>query len=500
MDQLELYRLFNDSQEKYLVNKSKKYLKTTSQFFTPHNIAVKMLDTIDKNYINSLNSIRILEPSAGCGILILEAVLYIIKNSNIKKIIIDAYEISEDLSKILKNNLKYLKKYLDNNTKVSLKTLIYNKNFILKNSSKWNSKNIKNRYNLIISNPPFKKINKTSEEAIALNEIVFGQPNIYTLFIALCLKLLLPNGIYTLISPRNYLIGMYTEKLRKFIFNNYTLKNLHTFDNRNIFKLTNQEIIISTFINNKNEKINISHNGKFEYNSSLDELLYDKENYSIFIPKNKHDILLIKKSSNFRYKLNDLNILLSVGPIVQFRNTEYLSSKIYSNNFAPLLVCRDLLENKIIYYERKNTLKTHNKSINVKAKNLIPNSNYLLLQKVTAKNDRNPIITTVLKKGYFKHRLLGLDNNILYFHNIDKHKDLPIDICYGLFCYINSNYFNQLYSLINGNHTINVSDFKNIRFPSLITIKSMGNKLISLNKFDKDTCSKVLKNCCSTMI
>lgn len=493
MNELELYALFKESEDKYLSTKSREYLKDNSQFFTPTSIASKMFETIDLNYINSLKSIKILEPSAGCGTLILALVLYLVKNTQVKIINIDAYEISNDLSTILKKNLLHLKKYIKDSTSITLNTRVYNDNFILKNSSKWKSTKINNGYNLIISNPPFKKINQTCEEAVCLKEIVFGQPNIYALFIALSLKLLMPNGIYIVISPRSYLVGMYNEKLRKYAFDNFTLKNLHSFDNRNIFKFTNQEIIISTFINNKgNNIINISHNGKFKYKTTLDDIIYDKNNYSLFIPKNNSDILLLSQISNFKYSLHELGINVSVGPIVQFRNEEHLSDKIYNSSFAPLLVSKDILENEIIYYQRENKRKTHNKSINIKAKNLIKNSNYLLLRKVTAKDDRNPIISSVLRNNYFNHGLLGLDNNLLYFHSIDPLTELSLDECYGLFCYFNSNYFNQLYSLINGNHTINISDFNNIKFPDLHSIKQMGKTLLTLNKFDKDTCTNLL--------
>ncbi|MCT8978695.1 Eco57I restriction-modification methylase domain-containing protein [Clostridium sp. CX1] len=500
MNEFELYELFEKSQTKYLSTKSREYLKNNSQFFTPIDIANKMLDSIDLKYINSLEDIRILEPSAGCGILILTTVLYLIKNTHIKFINIDAYEINSDLCSILRDNLFKLKRYIKSNTSVSLNTRVHNENFILKNSQKWHSTKLKNGYNLIISNPPFKKVNQTCEEAVALKEVVFGQPNIYALFIALSLKLLMPNGVYTVISPRSYLMGMYNEKLREYAFNNFSLKSLHSFDNRNIFKLTNQEVIISTFVNTKvDNNITISHNGRFKHYSTLDKIIYNKDNYSLLIPKNNNDISLLEQIENFKYSLDELGISVSVGPIVQFRNESYLSDKSYESSFAPLLVGKDILENEIIYYHRENTRKTHNKSISEKAKNLVKNSNYLLLRKVTAKDDKDPIVSAVLKKDFFNHELLGIDNNLLYFHSKDPLKELSIEECYGLFCYINSNYFNQLYSLINANHTINVSDFNNIKFPGINLIKEMGINIIDANKFDKNTCSNILNKYCNVL-
>lgn len=488
-----LYELFIESQNNYVLTKTKKYLKDNSQFFTSKEIAYKMLSTIDFTCIKSLDEITILEPAAGCGILILAIVLFIIKNTKIKSIKIDAYEIDEDLARILRKNLLKLKKYIKHNTDISLVTRVFNDNFILKNKNKWERKYIKNTYNIIISNPPFKKINKVSPEAKALKNIVFGQPNIYTLFIALSLKLLDHNGIYTVVSPRSYLIGTYNEKLRKYAFTNYTLRSIYSFDNRNMFKFANQEIIISSFINNKLVNyIDIYHNDKFKYKTNIKQIIYDKERYSLIVPKNHYDIELINKLHKFKYTLGDLGVNVSVGPIVQFRNEKYLSSQVYKNNYVPMIISKDIIENDIVYFDRKNTRKTHNKSINNEAKNLIKNSNYLLLRKVTAKDDKETIISAVLRKNYFNCELLGVDNNLLYFHSKNHEGELSIEECYGLFCYINSNYFKQLYSLINGNHTINVSDFNNIKFPDLYSIKQMGKTLLSINRFDKNICSDVL--------
>lgn len=494
----ELISIFDESQDAYLSNKKKDYIKSNSQFFTPKTIAKKMLDTINIKPFLAYHTIKILEPSAGCGILILYSVLYLVENINIniKHIYIEAYETNILLSLILTNNLNILKNYINNHFRITVTVRVINANFILKNANRWKDKEPLHPFNLIISNPPFNKITRNSPEAFALKEIVYGQPNIYTLFIALSLKMLAVNGVYAVISPRSYLVGDYSKKLRAFIFNHYCLTNIHTFDNRNIFRDVNQEIIISTYKKSTNSSnIRISHNGQFSLETTLDDIVYDKNKLSILLPKSQEDLKTLNQLSSFDNTLEDLGLKVSVGPVVQFRNKGLLSKETYSLSYAPFLISKDIQEyNKIDYFYRKNTRKTHNKSISINSRQLIKNSNYLLLRKITAKDDNNTIIAAVLEKSFFDHEFLGLDNNLLYFHKIDKTKMLSEEECYGLYCFINSNQFRNLYSLITGTHTINVSDFANIKFPGINQIRQIGKAIIRYNKFDRKTCTDIIIN------
>ncbi|WP_434796663.1 Eco57I restriction-modification methylase domain-containing protein [Terrisporobacter vanillatitrophus] len=486
--------IFENSQNKYLEQKDRNYLKNTSQFFTPYNTASKMISTIDFSLFQNNNALYILEPSAGCGILIASLVIYILDNhKHIRRIHIDSYEYDPNVFNILCCNLKVLNLYIKEVYNIDFSYNTIHGNFITKNKTAWLYEDENPKYDIIISNPPYKKINQTSDESIIMENIIYGQPNIYTLFIAMSLKLLKPNGIYTVLSPRNYLSGEYSKKLRKFIFSNYSLTHIHSFDKRSMFKSVNQEVIISTFKNNREiEDVSISFNGFDSFLINFKNLVFDNDSLSILIPKKLEDILFFDNMKKLDYTLENLGLKISVGPIVQFRNEPDISRYIYYDNYAPLLISADIQNNNIIkYFERENKRKTHNKSISSKNKYLIKNSNYLLIRKITAKDDIDLVVSCILDKNYFKHDYLGLDNNLLYIHNIDK-SEMSLELCYGLYCFINSKQFKTLYFMINGTHTINVSDFNNIKFPSLSVLCEIGKNLMKTKIFTEDECTKLI--------
>lgn len=471
------------------------YTKLYSQFFTTPEIAMQMVELIDINALNK-QSVKLLEPSAGCGILILFSVLKLIKNPNIQSISVHAYEIDTNLCKILYSNLNILSKFIFMEYGIRVEFEIVNKNFILDNFNHWNSPS-SNLYDLIITNPPYRKINQSSEEAIMMHNIVYGQPNLYSLFICLCLKLLNKETTYNnciILSPRSYLSGIYFKKTRNFIFKDYYLTDIHLFKNRNVFKLVSQEVIISCYTTHVKDMVNISYDYETPFKVMFEQLIHDIDIFSILVPTKKDDLNLLHQFNNLRYSLKDLNLKVSVGPIVQFRNTKFISKDIYSDSYAPLVIAYDILSNNVLqYYSRENhTLRSsHNKSISINAKYLIPNSNYLLLRKISAKDDAVPILPLVLDKNYFNHSLLGLDNNVLYFHAID-YNELSLELCYGLYAYINSIYFSSLYQMINGSHTINVTDFNYIKFPSKDRLCKIGTEILSLNLYDSNSCTSIL--------
>lgn len=494
-----LIKLIEEQQIKYSKKQNKKYLKDNSQFFTPNDIALKMIRTIDIEKYSNNEELYILEPAAGFGILIV-SLIYNILNLNpsdiaIKKIVIDAYETEKEISKTLDENLSLLKYILKQNNNIALEYNIINGNFILLNESKWKSEKRELKYDIIISNPPFDKINQTSKEAIIMKNIIFGQPNIYSLFIAMSLKLLKNDGTYVVLSPRNYLNGTYTIKLREFILKDYSLIHLHSFEKRSIFSLVSQEIIIATYVGTKfkNNDVEISYNGSTSFTTEFNNLISDKKTRSLMVPKSKENLKIFDLFSNFNYKLKDINLKISVGPVVQFREKVTYKDIYIPGKSYPLLVSIDILENNIInYYKRKNIRKTHNKSISIESNRLIKNSNYVIARKVTSKNCTNLLIAAVLHKDYFDTDKIGLDNNLIYFHKLDN-SVLKIEEAYGIYCFISSSYFRNVYSLINGTHTINISDFDNIRFPSNNILTALGKELLKANDYSEKKCNEIFE-------
>lgn len=72
---------------------------------------------------------------------------------------------------------------------------------------------------VVVCNPPFRKMK--AEEVLnyrdTFSDVIEAQPNLYALFIALCVRLLAQGGTCALVTPTSFLSGQYFSKLRTFL-------------------------------------------------------------------------------------------------------------------------------------------------------------------------------------------------------------------------------------------------------------------------------------------
>ena len=271
------------------INKLNK--KNNGIYFTPYSIIKKNLELLEP-YLSNIKFI--LEPSCGsCQFIdILEEKL---NNINIIGI-----EYNKEIYDIIKNN-----NYISTN--------IYNYDFLLYENNK--------KFDLIIGNPPYYVINKNNINKKYL-EFIDGRPNIFSLFILKSLNLLDNNGILSFILPKNFINCLYYNKLRKYIYDNYTILNIINCDN-NKYLETLQETIIFII---QNKKPNNSNN---DFSIILNKFI-------IFNSKENINILkeLYKNSTN----LHNLNFKVYVGNLVWNQHKNLLSNDnsktriIYSSN------------------------------------------------------------------------------------------------------------------------------------------------------------------------
>lgn len=487
----DIVKYVQETNENYIKSIKFDHVKEHSQYFTSFDIASKMMSTIDVSLIEPCNVLRILEPAAGTGVLIIEFCNHILKKTRVNTIEIDIFETDKNLIKLLKKNMLLLRRYIKEKYNVTMKIRYYNENFLTTKGYIWN-RSQRGKYDIILTNPPFKKINISSEEASNFENIIVGQPNLYHLFIALALKMLKENGILVVLSPRNYLSGRYTEKLRSWIFNNYMLTNLHIFDSRTkIFREVLQEIIISTFVKNNKDNYNIKicHNEEKIYlKIPFKEVVLGKNKNIIMIPTHKEDLKIISVFLKFKNTLRNVGIKLAVGPIVPFRNKKYLSYENYSTERVPFFIVNDIKLDKIDYENRAKKYKSYS---NTKVSLLNDNANYLITRKLTAKDDKYRLISTVYKEGFFESKYIALDNNLIYFKDTIENN---IYLLYGLFVVLTSTHFRDYFNLISGTHTINTYELEEVTIPSREKLIKVGLEY-SKYRTKADTKDDIMKLC-----
>lgn len=477
---LENYSKFT---KEFFANKTSKIVKETSQYFTPSTTVDKMLKDLE---IKEKPFIKILDPACGCGILLIKLLQKILKEHKPQVIEIDVFDIDKEALIITEELIKEIK---IEGIKIKLK--IFCEDF-LQNS------NLREGYDYIISNPPYKKTN-IGLIPLELRKYSNGQPNLYHLFIARSLELLSEYGVFIVISPKNYLSGKYTENLRRFILNEFSITKIHTFNERNkIFgSEVLQEVCILHISKKKCRELVISYNGHEKFITSIDELLLDKEKNIIITPRDRKDVELLKKLKKLPENVIGKEIFMKVGKVVQFRvddKENTLREERYEKveNGIPLIVYRHIHSKHFSY--RCISEKNNNRAITVQDNGnhksiFIKNWNYILLKKSTDKKTKKLIFAVPYLEELNSDKI-ALDNGLAYFTNKDD--SLTKEDVLGIYCILNSKQFDDYYRIINSSHTLNVYELNSMHFPSIEVIKEIGKKC-SGRELSIDFCTDIME-------
>lgn len=241
---------FNDISVSYTKSKQQSFLKENGIYFTPKTHRDITINAI-KKYIK--NGIDILEPSCGSGEFIRDLQKY--NNVNITGV-----ELNKELFDISNK----------------LNANIINKDFL-------KPKLFDKKFDIIIGNPPYFELKKTSKYYNLYKHWFDGRTNIYSLFILQSIQYLKKNGIIAFVIPPSWMSGRYFQLLRNEIKKNGSIKQLEMLPNGKFMK-TSQEALLFVFQKSSKEKTYefIYKNKLFYsiYNNKLIELTCNCSNIS----------------------------------------------------------------------------------------------------------------------------------------------------------------------------------------------------------------------------
>jgi adenine-specific DNA-methyltransferase len=260
----------NQIEDSYSSKTDIKHRRDLGQFFTPYRIAQFMsdwiMDTKDKN-------LRVLDPSTGFGIF--ERALTQKNYSNHKNINYTLWEIDKIIAHALKDIVK----------KLGLKAGVNCGDFM---TSSW-----KEKYNGIISNPPYYKHhyikNKLGLHKEICSETNFKfslQTNIYCWFLIKAVSLLADGGRLAFIIPSEFLNSNYGERIKEYLLKTGIVLHLinirfdeNVFDNA----LTTSIIVLGEKKKSKTKSISFYNVTKTEQISDLKKFLntYPKIEYKV---------------------------------------------------------------------------------------------------------------------------------------------------------------------------------------------------------------------------
>lgn len=482
----------------YSETKSVEHRKGEGLYLTPVAVADFMAGLIRvKGQV-----LRIIDPAAGAGILLCAAVETLIHQSNkTTRIELVAYETDSDLIPPLRHVLYYLKCWAAKRN-LGVKCKVIEADFILEHAKALSSTGnlfshttSDSGFDAIIANPPYFKISKSDPRAQVAATVVHGQPNIYGLFMAVGSALLHPGGEFVFITPRSFASGPYFRLFREKFFECIRPEHVHVFGSRR--EAFNRDDVLQENIILKGIRDDHWHqrNGHFSMiistsrgaadlhaakkrQTRLSTILNLRSKDKVFrLPVSHEGESILQLVDSWPGSLSKYGLNISTGPVVPFRAVEFLDNAgDVPRTHAPLLWMQHVHSMRVTW-PNGTRKEQYIKNEAAARPLLVPNRNYVLLRRFSAKEQRRRLTAAPYLSHQFNSSVVGLENHLNYIHRPGG--TLSKDEAYGLAALYNSSLLDEYFRSINGNTQVNATEFRTMPLPELKIIAAIGRRVMT---------------------
>ena len=478
----------------YINTRPKTKRKSYGQFFTSPETAQFMAQLFDLD--DAPSTVRILDPGAGSGMLATALIERLAHTPSVTAINLVCYENDPQVLPLLRLNLAWVKKHCP----IELNYQIKADNYILSQAAAYNDEQVgtaEPKFDLVIGNPPYRKLAKAAPEARALPDVCYGAPNLYFLFAAMSLFNLKDSGELVYIIPRSWTSGAYFERFRSKFLTQGALEHIHLFVSRD--KVFTQESVLQETVIIKVKKtterpecITVStsqSNGDFSELTSFQvpyHTVVQGPAHYVYLVTNEQEVKTLMQLSHLTDTLPKLGLKMRTGLTVDYRNQDALRAHAEAHA-VPLFYAHHLKKGQVQFPQGKEPeyLVTTQKGL------LQKNSNYLFVKRFTAKEEPRRLQCAIyLARNFPQYTHISTDNKINFICGQD---ELSESVVYGLYVLFNSTLYDRYYRLLNGSTQVNATEINAMPVPPLKTIAATGEALMQGHDLSEAACDQILQ-------
>lgn len=350
-------------------------------------------------------------------------------------------------------------------------------------------------FDVAIANPPYRKISSDSPERRALRTLGVETSNLYTGFIAVIHRLLVPGGQLVAITPRSFCNGPYFRPFREDLLGQMGLRRLHVFESRKAAFRDDgvlQENIIFHAVKGRKplrELIVSSSSGESgaevtEKVVPFSEIVYpgDAEKF-IHIPSAANHAEAKEALEGLHTSLAELGVMVSTGRVVDFRLKDALRKEPEPGSVPLLYPCH--FNGGTVHWPKLEARKPNAILDTPETRPwLVPTGTYLLTKRFTSKEERRRLVACLFDPVLVKTEWLGFENHLNYFHAHGQ--GLDRDLAVGLFVFLNSTVVDQYFRRFSGHTQVNATDLRTLAYPTRDRLQAIGRELSALDVPQED--------------
>jgi adenine-specific DNA-methyltransferase len=280
-------------------------------------------------------------------------------------------------------------------------------------------------FDLVIMNPPYKKLPSGSplRRRLAAGGVIC--PNLYSAFLAAGVLVLDHGGQLVSITPRSFANGPYFNDFRRFFFDRLAVDRIHIFESRStIFSdssVLQENVILSTTLGGaRGGAVTLSSSRGHEDESRSRAVPYDAvldptdRNRVLHVHANEEDTSVAKIMSTVPCTLDEIGVGVSTGRVVDFRAREFLYDYAAAET-VPLVYPGNLRDGEVHWPATIRKPQAIARRAET-AKLLLPNERFVLVKRFSAKEERRRIVAAVYQPPDPPASEVGFENHLNVFH------------------------------------------------------------------------------------
>ena len=451
------------------------------QFFTPLSVARDMARLFSPLPAH----IRVLEAGAGVGSL-LSALLEegVDRGKPLASFEVDAYEVDPQVAEQLKLTLSACSSFAAGHG-VSFEGRVHQGDFIdhaarILDGGLFREKAV--RFTHAILNPPYKKLNSSSDARLTLRRLGIETSNLYTAFIALAVQLLEPGGELVAITPRSFCNGPYFRPFREMFLASMDIQRFHLFTSRRTAfagdDVLQENVIFHARKGRQGPTVVVSSSAGPGEEATLRDVPFehlvrpeDPERFIHLVP-DELDQQVAHLFARFTSTLSDLGVEVSTGKVVDFRAKDYLRDQ-PGKDTGPLLYPTHLEKGTVTWPKagkKANALVDCPETSSL----WMPSGTYVLVKRMSSKEEARRVVATVVDPAVLPAPRLGFENHLNVFHT--RGAGLEPALAQGLAAFLNSRVVDTFFRQFSGHTQVNATDLRNLRYPAPALLRQLGEK------------------------
>lgn len=429
------------------------------QYFTPYQAALIIAGLPRVPHAETL---RVLDPGAGSGMLTAALVDRILGERPDAAIEVIAVEVDEMLRPALRETLA------DIEALGNVKTTLIGENFLT-----W-ALSSDDLFDLIIQNPPYAKLQTGSAQQNLLRSAGIDVPNIYAAFLALGVRLLADDGQQVAITPRSWMNGAYYSRFRREFVDTVGIDGIHTFESRSkVFGDTGvlqEAIVVSVTRGQGPNTVHVYTSHDHRDDASVRSVAYDDVVTADFIhvPATEKDAEAVTwMTRHADHMLTDLGLTVSTGRVVDFRSRDMLHQEQVEGSW-PMVNASHIRNGQTNHPIGAKKPEWFHTAPETASKLLVPAGAYVLIKRFSSKEERRRVSAGLWQSD----DAVAFDNKLNYVHQNGAGLELPV--ARGLAVFLNSSRLDDYFRVFSGHTQVNATDLRQMRFPSLAQLRALA--------------------------